>query len=252
MKTVLIVDDHADMRRLLSISAGSDFHVLEAEDGESALEAIRRQRPDAVLLDIMMPGAMDGLQVLDAIRADPALKHIRVAMVTARGQATDHEALQQHTEVPHHARDGGLVEQLGVVCQRPVQAPGGLFEGQRQLAVEDDVHLLLLLVAVDPPPLAGLQRDQVRAEAADQRVHLVGIAHIEVRVLEQTPHPVQSVTAGHHRLQLQPLVDHQHLMLPILVKGCQRLITLTVITVKDNGTQCRKPVGHIVGVSELP
>ena len=33
MKTVLIVDDHADMRRLLSISAGSDFHVLEAEDG---------------------------------------------------------------------------------------------------------------------------------------------------------------------------------------------------------------------------
>ena len=89
MKTVLIVDDHADMRRLLSISAGSDFHVLEAEDGESALEAIRRQRPDAVLLDIMMPGAMDGLQVLDAIRADPALKGIRVAMVTARGQASD-------------------------------------------------------------------------------------------------------------------------------------------------------------------
>ena len=88
-KKILIVDDHADMRRLLAISAGNEYEVMEAEDGESAFEATRRLRPDAVLLDIMMPGAMDGLQVLDAIRADPALKHIRVAMVTARGQASD-------------------------------------------------------------------------------------------------------------------------------------------------------------------
>ena len=91
MKKILIVDDHADMRRLLAISAGNEYEVMEAEDGESAFEATRRLRPDAVLLDIMMPGAMDGLQVLDAIRADPALKHIRVAMVTARGQARDYE-----------------------------------------------------------------------------------------------------------------------------------------------------------------
>ena len=96
MKKILIVDDHADMRRLLAISAGSEYQVLEAEDGESAFESVRRLRPDAVLLDIMMPGAMDGLQVLDAIRADPALKHIRVAMVTARGQATDLSAGKDH------------------------------------------------------------------------------------------------------------------------------------------------------------
>ena len=96
MRKILIVDDHADMRRLLAISAGSEYQVLEAEDGESAFEATRRLRPDAVLLDIMMPGAMDGLQVLDAIRADPALKHIRVAMVTARGQATDLSAGKAH------------------------------------------------------------------------------------------------------------------------------------------------------------
>ena len=96
MKKILIVDDHADMRRLLSISAGNEYEVMEAEDGESAFEATRRLRPDAVLLDIMMPGAMDGLQVLDAIRADPALKHIRVAMITARGQATDLSAGKDH------------------------------------------------------------------------------------------------------------------------------------------------------------
>jgi CheY-like chemotaxis protein len=96
MKTILIVDDHADMRRLLTISAGNEYHVVEAEDGEGAFESVRRLRPDAVLLDIMMPGAMDGLQVLDAIRADPALKHIRVAMVTARGQAADLSAGKAH------------------------------------------------------------------------------------------------------------------------------------------------------------
>ena len=89
MKTILIVDDHADMRRLLSITAGKEYRVVEAADSESALEAIQRLRPDAVLLDIMMPGAMDGLQLLAAIRADAELRHIRVAMVTARGQAAD-------------------------------------------------------------------------------------------------------------------------------------------------------------------
>ena len=85
MNTVLIVDDHTDIRRLLSITLSKDFTTIEAEDGESALEAIRHHRPDAVLLDVMLPGEMDG------IKADPAIRHTLVAMVTARGQVTDHD-----------------------------------------------------------------------------------------------------------------------------------------------------------------
>lgn len=89
MPTILIVDDHADIRRLLSITLGKEFTILEAEDGTGALNAVRHHHPQVVLLDVMMPGEMDGLQVLDAIKADPTTRGTLVALVTARGQAAD-------------------------------------------------------------------------------------------------------------------------------------------------------------------
>ena len=91
MIKILIVDDHSDIRRLLSITFGKAYEVLEAEDSLTALEVIRRQHPEVVLLDIMMSGEPGGLQVLDAIKSDPALKDTLVAMITARGQSADCE-----------------------------------------------------------------------------------------------------------------------------------------------------------------
>jgi len=91
MTQILIVDDHSDIRRLLSVTLGKRFSILEAEDGESALDIIRRDPPQVVLLDVMMPGEMDGLAVLEAIKGDPKTSHILVAMLTARGQAVDSE-----------------------------------------------------------------------------------------------------------------------------------------------------------------
>lgn len=89
MDTILIVDDHEDIRTLLSITLEGDYKVLEACDGEEALQLVKSEKPVAVLLDVMMPGELDGLQVLNAIKTDPALMHILVGMVTARGQETD-------------------------------------------------------------------------------------------------------------------------------------------------------------------
>lgn len=89
---VLIVDDHADIRRLLSISLAKACRVFEAENGVTALDAVRRYHPRIVLLDIMMPGEIDGLKVLESIKGNPATRDILVAMVSARGQATDHDA----------------------------------------------------------------------------------------------------------------------------------------------------------------
>lgn len=91
MSKILLVDDHSDIRRLVRITLGKAYEVLEAEEGVTALEIARRQKPDLVVLDVMMPGEMDGLQVLDAIKADPNLIMTRVIMVTARGQVQDHE-----------------------------------------------------------------------------------------------------------------------------------------------------------------
>lgn len=91
MRKVLIVDDQADIRRMMMIALSGDFDLLEAEDGVTALAMIRQHRPDVVLLDVMMPGEMDGLQVLAAVRNDEQLKHTRVIMVSAKGQVSDYE-----------------------------------------------------------------------------------------------------------------------------------------------------------------
>ena len=91
MTKILLVDDHSDIRRLIRVTLGKSFEVLEAEDGVTGLDIVRRMKPDLVVLDVMMPGQMDGMQVLDAIRADAELSKIRVIMVTARGQVRDYE-----------------------------------------------------------------------------------------------------------------------------------------------------------------
>lgn len=89
MKKILLVDDHADIRRLIKITLGNEFEILEAEDAVGALEIIHRERPIVVVMDIMMPGEIDGLDALQLIKADPSLAKIKVIMVTARGQDKD-------------------------------------------------------------------------------------------------------------------------------------------------------------------
>ncbi len=91
MIPILIVDDHSDIRRLLSITLGKEFEVLEAEDAASALETVRRHHPKVILLDVMMPGTMNGLQMLEAIKSNPQTQDILVAMISARGQVSDHD-----------------------------------------------------------------------------------------------------------------------------------------------------------------
>lgn len=87
--TILVIDDNPDIRRLLQLTLENHYVVLEATDGRSAMQMLAEHRPPLVLLDIMMPGELDGLQVLDAIKHDPQFQCTLVAMVTARGQAMD-------------------------------------------------------------------------------------------------------------------------------------------------------------------
>jgi CheY-like chemotaxis protein len=68
------------------------YTVLEACDGDEALERSRRDRPDLILLDMMMPGR-SGHEVLTALRLDPATAATPVIMLTARAQAADRDAM---------------------------------------------------------------------------------------------------------------------------------------------------------------
>jgi two-component system alkaline phosphatase synthesis response regulator PhoP len=83
-KKALIVDDEPNVRRLLHTILSKTFEVIEAEDGRQAIEMTNTQKPDVVLMDMMMP-KMDGLTACHMIKNDPATKSIPVIMVTAIG-----------------------------------------------------------------------------------------------------------------------------------------------------------------------
>lgn len=86
---VLVVDDVLPNVKLLAAKLTREyFDVVTANSGPEALERIKAQHPDIVLLDVMMPG-MDGFEVCEKIRADPATMHIPVVMVTALSDASD-------------------------------------------------------------------------------------------------------------------------------------------------------------------
>ena len=83
MKTVLVVDDEADIVDVIvAVLADHDITVLAAYDGRAALALARRERPDLVLSDVMMPG-LDGRELCALIKADPALSGTRVALMSA-------------------------------------------------------------------------------------------------------------------------------------------------------------------------
>lgn len=87
---ILIVEDQPDICKLIRMTLEfGDFEIHEAHDGESGLNMARAIKPAIVLLDVMMPGLLDGYQVCSRIKQDPALRSIQVVMLTARGQVSD-------------------------------------------------------------------------------------------------------------------------------------------------------------------
>lgn len=89
MKTILLADDEANLRILVRTTLEDlEYYILEATDGTTALELARKERPDLLVLDWMMPG-INGIEVAAALRQDPATAHIPVIMLTAKGQEMD-------------------------------------------------------------------------------------------------------------------------------------------------------------------
>jgi len=93
-RKILVVDDDAAVCSLAGAcirhALGEDYQVSYARNGKKALEAVERDRPDLVLLDILMP-VMNGFEVCRQLRASPATKHIPIVFLTALGEEKDVE-----------------------------------------------------------------------------------------------------------------------------------------------------------------
>lgn len=90
-RTILICEDEAALRELVRVSLGTGFCFLEASDGMEALELARTQRPDVVVLDLMLPG-LSGLDVLSRLREEANQNNLPIVVISAWSDARE-EAL---------------------------------------------------------------------------------------------------------------------------------------------------------------
>ena len=146
---VLVVDDEPLFRELLSVHLGElGYEVLVAEDGESALETLREERPDLILLDLMLPG-IGGLDVLDEVRsARPALDLPVVVVSSESGSPVIGEALRRGandyvTKPFNFSLLSTRVATLLDMSQRARHALGG------------DLHVLEGQALPSPPAIGG-------------------------------------------------------------------------------------------------
>jgi DNA-binding response OmpR family regulator len=86
---ILVVDDETDILTLLEYNLEkAGFKVMTADDGPDALDITKRERPDLIILDIMLP-SMEGTEVCKILRSGDATRHIPIIMLTAKGEEVD-------------------------------------------------------------------------------------------------------------------------------------------------------------------
>jgi DNA-binding response OmpR family regulator len=149
-KIVLVVDDELHMRALCRASLeAAGFRVLEAAGGEEALESVRAERPDLILLDIMMPG-ISGWEVTSALLADRSTDQIPIIFISARRELADRvRALElgAHDYVTKPFDPAGLAKTVAMTLAE-------IERGERDGALAETVAALRKeqLSADKPPP----------------------------------------------------------------------------------------------------
>ena len=87
MKKILIVDDQLEVRELVEVTLRvGDYHILKAQSGEEAIAVVKAEQPTLIIMDIMMPGGMDGLEATRILKNDPETQNCKIIMLTAKGQ----------------------------------------------------------------------------------------------------------------------------------------------------------------------
>lgn len=143
---ILVVDDEPDILNLLDYNLRkAGFKVLSAKDGPEAIDTARQQRPDLILLDIMLPD-MEGTEVLKRLKTFDTTRHIPVIMLTAKGEEVDkiigfELGAEDYITKPFSPRE--LILRVRAVLKRgaePVEPAGGKKLSFKELSVDFSRH----------------------------------------------------------------------------------------------------------------
>ena len=116
-KTVLYIEDHYHNRRLVEkVLTSQGYEVLLAKDGETGWEMVKEHHPQLLLLDISLPGTLDGMDVAAKVKADPDLCDIRVVALTASAMPGDRERFLSSGCDDYLAKPIQVRELLDKVC----------------------------------------------------------------------------------------------------------------------------------------
>ncbi len=186
---ILVVDDNADMRRYVGRLLSAHWEVEAAADGLAALAAARRQAPDLVLTDVMMPG-LDGFALLRALRGDPGTSRVPVVMVSARaGEEAAIEGLDAGADdylvKPFSARE--LVARVRVNLE--------MARAREAAARRADEHARVLSGLADAATVltSAASLDSVLREVTEQARDLIG-AHQSVTSMTVDHNWAQAIT----------------------------------------------------------
>ena len=174
---ILIVDDDFDTLRLVGLMLERQgYAIIAAENGQQALQSMKREKPNLVLLDVMMPG-MDGYEVARRIRADEETSDIPIIMFTAKTQVEDKvTGLESGVDVALGPCDDGGYYLIGL--KRPVpsllrgvqMSTPTVAEDTIALALEENLRVHLLPTWYDVDDAASLIQLAEEVEDGDQQV----------------------------------------------------------------------------------
>jgi DNA-binding response OmpR family regulator len=181
--TVVIVEDEEDILQLLDYNfQNAGFATVLSRDGHDALAKIRRQKPELVILDIMLPG-LDGFEVCRQIKRDAKVSQVPVIMLTARGEEVDRIVglelgADDYVVKPFSPRE--LILRARAVLKRTGQesAPKQILR-KEGLTVDMDAHRAessgqeIQLTATEFKLLAELFKGQGRVQTRDQLLNTV-------------------------------------------------------------------------------
>lgn len=197
MARILVIDDEEDIRELLTYNLKKDGHeVYSSENGEMGLIALKENKPDLVLLDVMMPG-MDGIEVCESIRQMAGFQNTLVCFLTARGEdysqiagldagADDYVSKPIKPKVLI-SRISALLRRKGLPEQDTIESKGLVINREKYLVEKDGTTIQLprkefeLLALLTSKPNHVFERDVILEKVWGSDI-VVGDRTIDVHI----------------------------------------------------------------------